>query len=83
MEFVDGGTLHEWYQRQKDDSPRYFREVADIIAQVAHVLQYAHSAGVIHRDVKPSNILLDRSGRPRLADFGIARTRDAEEASRA
>lgn len=57
----------------------YFRAVAEAIRQVADGLAYAHAHGVIHRDVKPSNLLLDPTGRLKLADFGLAR--DEEQGS--
>ncbi|MFE5188813.1 protein kinase [Streptomyces sp. NPDC056628] len=53
------------------------RRVVDVGAALARVLAYVHQAGVVHRDVKPSNILLDAAGDPHLADFGIARLADA------
>ncbi|GAA3124711.1 hypothetical protein GCM10010521_09430 [Streptomyces rameus] len=53
------------------------RRVVDVGAALARALAYVHRAGVVHRDVKPSNILLDTAGAPHLADFGIARLADA------
>ncbi|MEM8713726.1 MAG: WD40 repeat domain-containing serine/threonine protein kinase, partial [Planctomycetota bacterium] len=55
-------------------NPRgYYKEVARLIAQVADGLQAAHEAGVIHRDVKPQNILIDENDTPKVTDFGLAR----------
>jgi tetratricopeptide (TPR) repeat protein len=49
------------------------RRVAEVVMKVARALAYAHSEGIIHRDVKPANVLIDREGEPRLMDFGLAR----------
>jgi serine/threonine protein kinase len=72
--FVQGVTLAELLTARRP-SPH---EAARLAAEVADALQYAHEQGVVHRDVKPSNILLDDAGRPHLTDFGLAR-RDAGE----
>ena len=69
MEFVEGPTLGQRCAEQML-APEI---VADIGAQVAGALAYAHAQGVVHRDVKPANVLLGPKGRTKLADFGIAR----------
>ena len=69
MALVDGHSLAE----ELRSGPLPETQVRDIGAQVADALACVHSSGVVHRDVKPANILLDRSGRPFLTDFGIAR----------
>lgn len=69
MEFVDGGDLGRAI-RSGNLKPR---ETLAIIPQICEALQYAHDAGVVHRDIKPGNILLDARGRVKVADFGIAR----------
>nr|MDQ6910819.1 protein kinase [Actinomycetota bacterium] len=70
MELVLGRTLR---QVLSEEGPMNPRRVVDIGAQVADALNYAHRAGVIHRDVKPANILLCDDGRAKVADFGIAK----------
>jgi hypothetical protein len=57
------------------DKPTRWRAIATIGLQIARALEYAHGHEVLHRDVKPSNILLDRDGRALLIDFGLARAR--------
>ncbi|MBX5490326.1 MAG: protein kinase [Chloroflexi bacterium] len=79
MEFVEGESLRERLQRA---GPLPVREVVRIGAAVADALAAAHERGLVHRDVKPANILLTPDGRVRLADFGIAQALGAESATR-
>jgi len=69
MEFVDGGNL-----RQIEQAGRLTPEQAlAIVPQICEALQFAHSEGIVHRDIKPENILLDKRGRVKITDFGIAK----------
>jgi serine/threonine-protein kinase len=75
MGFVDGETLT---QRVRRAGPLNARDGSKLLQELAWALAYAHSAGVIHRDVKPDNVLIDRaSARAVLTDFGIARVIDS------
>ena len=69
MEYVDGLNLRQ-LERAGKLSPR---EALQIVPQICEALQFAHDAGVVHRDIKPDNILLDQKGRVKIADFGIAK----------
>ncbi|TWT76547.1 Serine/threonine-protein kinase PrkC [Planctomycetes bacterium CA13] len=78
MEFVDGLDLLMLVKR---DGPLDFSTAADLVAQAARGLQHAHSRNIIHRDVKPANLLLDPNGRVRLLDMGLALVLAGEEES--
>nr|BBH95863.1 hypothetical protein KTA_40620 [Thermogemmatispora argillosa] len=70
MPYVEGGTLRDYLHRRKRLT---LEEAASFLDQIASALQYAHDHGVLHRDVKPSNILLRPDGYAYLADFGLAK----------
>lgn len=72
MQYVEAGTLKEMLGQPLD-----LKLAADIIAQVAEALDYAHEQGIIHRDVKPSNVLMERGRRALLTDFGLAKMTEA------
>ena len=69
MEYVGGGSLRDLTRREVPAA----REVIRLVAQAARGLHYAHTQGLVHRDVKPANLLLTDSGDVKVADFGIAR----------
>ncbi|MEV8565534.1 protein kinase [Streptomyces sp. NPDC051322] len=73
MQLIEGPTLKERIAA----GPLASGETAALGAGIAQALSHAHEAGVVHRDVKPSNIILDTSGHPHLTDFGISRVLDA------
>ena len=71
-EFVDGGTLRDWTRTTKPE----WRQAIELLLGVADGLAAAHEAGILHRDIKPDNILITKSGYAKLADFGLARLDD-------
>jgi serine/threonine-protein kinase len=73
MEYVEGKTLYEDLAKGKIFSEK---EAIDIVSQVAKALEHAHTRGLIHRDVKPKNIMINPSGTVKLADLGLARATD-------
>ena len=80
MEFIDGLSLADWLRLQ----PRSSQEVVTMFRGAAAGLAAAHEAGVVHRDFKPDNVMVDRKGRPQVTDFGVAagdlaRTVDLDE----
>ena len=72
MEFVDGSNLREVEQAGKLSS----EQALAIVPQICEALQFAHNEGIVHRDIKPENLLIDKKGRVKITDFGIAKILD-------
>jgi len=69
MEFVSGPSLHDLTRER----PLGAREAAEYVKSIAEAMEYAHQEGVLHRDLKPQNVLVDPSGQPKITDFGLAK----------
>ncbi len=77
MEYIEGTDLRAEIDRRKQEGRRFTNEeILHILGQVAEALDYAHQRGIIHRDVKPGNILLTQDGQAILGDFGLAMLQD-------
>src|SRR5438445_3513846 len=74
MKLVEGGQLDEVVRHEQMS----IRRAVELIAKVARTVQYAHEHSILHRDIKPGNILLDGKGEPHLTDFGLARLVETE-----
>src|SRR6516165_4391874 len=74
MKFIEGGQLDEVVKQ----SPMPIQRAVELVAKLARTAQYAHEHGILHRDIKPGNILLDKVGEPHLTDFGLARLVESE-----
>src|SRR5438552_1512850 len=74
MGLVEGGQLDAMLKRE----PMPIRSAVELIVKLARTVQYAHEHNILHRDIKPGNILLDVKGEPHLTDFGLARLVEAE-----
>ena len=75
FEYVEGESLKQLVNRR---GPLPVREAVELVVQVADGLAFAHAHGIVHRDVKPQNVLVDRDGHAMVTDFGIARSLDGE-----
>ncbi|MGL4421818.1 MAG: serine/threonine-protein kinase, partial [Gemmataceae bacterium] len=71
QEFVEGGDLRQWLRNGQIGD---WRQTAQLLARIAEAVQVVHDHGIIHRDLKSSNILMTLSGQPKLADFGMAKS---------
>jgi len=74
MNLIEGGQLDEAVKRQVIS----IRRAVELIAKLARTVHYAHENGILHRDIKPGNVLLDKEGEPHLTDFGLARLIETE-----
>ena len=74
MQLVEGRRLDEAIKRE----PMHNRPAAELIVKLARTISYAHQRGILHRDIKPGNILIDADGEPHLTDFGLARLIERE-----
>src|SRR5438477_9382143 len=74
MKFVEGEQLNEVIER----TSIAIRPAVELMAKVARIVHYAHEHGILHRDIKPGNILLDANGEPHLTHFGLARLLETE-----
>ncbi len=77
MGFVDGESLAA---KLKKEGPLPPRVAAKYVIKIAAAAQFAHEHGIVHRDLKPGNVLLDKSGEPRISDFGLAKRVEADSA---
>jgi WD40 repeat protein/tRNA A-37 threonylcarbamoyl transferase component Bud32/DNA-directed RNA polymerase subunit RPC12/RpoP len=73
--FIEGRTLARFIEEERPD----FRKSARLVLELAEGLDYAHGLGIVHRDVKPANVMVDEQGQPHVMDFGLARFEGSEE----
>ncbi len=78
MEYVDGGTLAQWCEAHSEPSRTRTRTLIEFAVQALEGLAAAHDLGLVHRDMKPANMLIGSDGRLRVADFGLARAFEIE-----
>src|SRR4051812_3116430 len=78
MEFIQGRELRAFFDAKEKFEPA---EVVRIMGELLDALDFAHEAGVVHRDVKPANVMMDAQRRVKLADFGVARIQESERSA--
>jgi serine/threonine-protein kinase len=81
MKLVEGGSLQELMARERESSGETvtaIQQAVNLLAKIARAVHYAHQHGVLHRDLKPGNILLDAQGEPHITDFGLAKILEHE-----
>ncbi|GEP42850.1 serine/threonine-protein kinase [Brevifollis gellanilyticus] len=75
MDFIEGGTLaHQCHGKAMN-----VREAAELLSTVCDAVHFAHQRGILHRDLKPQNIMVDAEGRPHVLDFGLAKRIDEDQ----
>ncbi len=74
FDYIEGVTLKQWMQREEPDH----RCIVELVAKLADAIQHAHELNIVHRDIKPGNILVDEQGEPHITDFGLAKRLDAQ-----
>jgi Flp pilus assembly protein TadD/predicted Ser/Thr protein kinase len=74
MEFIHGKTMNEYVRQQRLSLPQRL----ELMAKICEAVHHAHERGLIHRDLKPGNIVVDETGQPKILDFGVARVTDSD-----
>jgi serine/threonine protein kinase len=78
MQLVHGSTLDAWLEHRRADGPPDQASLLRLFEQIVAAVSHAHQHGVIHRDLKPGNVIVDADGRPHVLDFGLARAADGD-----